>query len=174
MRTVAIAGALGLLMTGIGLAASPSPAPLACPNAAQYTEAGTKCAQAEQAGDTDSEETLCRNAALQAGECAHAETGLAALDDIGNEASFAMMTGVATHAQHDGAAVDWLRVAMALYRRLYEDPSSPANVRAAAHKHMNDISQLPWYVDGPPPSSPPGEPAPPGEAGPPPQPPRSP
>lgn len=158
-RTMAIAGALSLLMTATARASS-SPAPLSCPNAAQYTEAGTKCTAANRANDVDSEATFCPNAALEAGECATAEVGLAKIDEIGNEASFSMMTGIAMFTQSDGQYVDvalgWLRVAMALFRKLYSDPTAPADVRADAYRHMRTISQTAWYIDGPPPSSPPG------------------
>ena len=48
---------------------------------------------------------------------------------------------------------------MALYRTLRDDTTAPEDVRAAASKDMNVILQTAWYVDGPPPSSPPGNPA---------------
>ncbi len=159
-RTVAIAGALGALMTGALRAAGPTPAPLSCPNAAQYTDAGTKCTQANQSNDVDSEVAFCPNAALEAGECATAEVGLAKIDEIGNEASFSMMTGVAMFTQSHGQNVDvatgWLRVAMALFRKVYSDPAAPEGLRASARRYMGLISQMTWYVDGPPPQSPPG------------------
>jgi hypothetical protein len=159
-RTVVTTSVLSVLMAGAVQAANPTPAPLSCLNAAQYTQAGTKCTHAFEINDLNSEVKSCRDAALEAGECATAEAGLAKLDDIGNEASFSMMTGVAvftqSHGQNVDVAIDWLRVAMALFRKLYYDSAAPANVRADAYRDMGVILQKSWYVDGPPPSSPPG------------------
>jgi hypothetical protein len=154
---------LSALTSGFAQAATSTPPPPACPNAQQYLDAGAACARATRASDVDSEVTSCRAAVLQAGQCASAETGLAKIDDVGNEASFALTTGMAVYKQSNGTAVDdatgWLRVAMALYRTLRDDTTAPEDVRAAASKDMNVILQTTWYADGPPPSSPPGNPA---------------
>lgn len=163
VRTAIITGVLGVFMTAFAHAATSSPAPMSCPNAARYTEAGTKCTQASQGSDLEAQVTSCPLAALEAGQCAAAESGLARLDEIGNEATFAMTSGLAIHAQPNGenadAAIGWLRVAMALFRQLANDPSAPADMRDAASQKMSSIAQTPWYVDGPPPQSPPGAPA---------------
>jgi hypothetical protein len=163
VRAIVAAGAFNVLLTGVAQAATPPP--MSCPNAARYTEAGTQCTQASQANDVDSAVRFCQAAALEAGECAQAEAGLARIDEIGNEASFARMAGVAiftqSHGQNLDVATGWLRVAMALYRKLYFDPAAPADVRADAQRDMGLISQMSWYVDGPPPQSPPGAGAPP-------------
>jgi hypothetical protein len=147
-------------MTAVAQAQSSTPPPLACPNAQRYTEAGKQCTQATESNDLESQATYCPQAALEAGDCAAAESGIGKLDEMGNEATFAMTAGMAIYAQSHGqnanTAVDWLRVASALYRTLSNDPNAPPDMKAAAQKDLVTISQTSWYVDGPPPSSPPG------------------
>jgi len=164
LRVLAAAAVLSAFATGVAQSADQSPAPPSCPNASHYTDFGTRCTQATRDGDVDAQVKDCQTASLEAGECAARETGLAALFEIGNEASFARTAGLAIHAQsgqNDDTALGWLRLAMALYHRLANDPTSPADVRAAASKYAAGIAGLPWYVDGPPPSRPPGPPPPP-------------
>jgi hypothetical protein len=149
-----------LAMTATAHAQSATPPPLACPNAQRYTEAGKQCTQATQDNDVQSQATYCPQAALEAGDCAASESGVGKLYEIGNEATFAMTAGMAiytqSHGQKANVAVDWLRVASALYKTLSNDPNAPDDMRAAAQKDLTTISQTSWYVDGPPPASPPG------------------
>jgi hypothetical protein len=149
-----------LAMTATAHAQSSTPPPLSCPNAERYTEVGKQCTQATASNDLQSQATYCPQAALEAGQCAASESGIGKLDEIGNEATFAMTAGMAiyttSHGENVNVAVDWLRVASALYKTLSNDPSAPDDMKAAAEKDLTAISQTSWYVDGPPPASPPG------------------